>query len=158
MINPITPQGFKALQEELNNLIMFEREKNLADISEARARGDLSENAEYHAAKETQKILEHRIQNLKNILINSSIFNCREYVYLNKVIFGTTVRLLEKESNIEYTYKLVSTAEVSVYDNGISIHSPLGVKLIGMTNGDTILINSDKRTTTFVIQEILFES
>ena len=150
---PITKDGLKKLKKELNNIITVERPRNIKDIEEARAHGDLSENAEYHAAKERQSFLETRMNELEMVINRSEVINI-DNVNTEKVIFGTTVELRNIASNKKLTYQLVGPYESDPDDGKISVTSPVGRVLIGNEEGDEVKIKTPGGLQEFEILEI----
>lgn len=150
---PITRQGLEKLKKELNRIITIDRPRNIRDIEEARAHGDLNENAEYHAAKERQGFLETRINELEMVINRSEVIDI-DNLNTEKVIFGTTVELRNISSNEKKTYQLVGPYE-SDPDNGkISVTSPVGRVLIGNEEGDEVKIKTPGGLQEFEILEI----
>lgn len=153
---PVTPEGYKKIQEELDRFLKVERPKNIQAIAEARAHGDLSENAEYHAAKERQSFIEGRIQDLQGKLAMAEIIDPSK-ISQSMVAFGATVKVLDAEANEEYVFILVGTEEADVKHGKISISSPVGRALLGKEVGDTVTIKAPARTIEYEILEIRFE-
>lgn len=153
---PITPNGFQKLQEELDKLMKTERPKNIEAIAEARAHGDLSENAEYHAAKERQSFIEGRIRELQAKLSLAEVIDPSK-INLSKVAFGAKVKVLDIGADEEYVFILVGPDEADVKSGKISISSPVGKALIGKEIGDTVVVNAPARTMEYEILEIIFE-
>jgi transcription elongation factor GreA len=153
---PLTPDGFKKLQDELDRLVKVDRPRNIQAIAEARAHGDLSENAEYHAAKEQQSFIEGRIQELKAKIAMADVIDPAK-VKQSKAAFGAKVRVLDVEADEEYVFTLVGTEEADVKCGKISLTSPVGRALIGKEVGDTAVIKAPARTIEYEIQEITFE-
>jgi transcription elongation factor GreA len=153
---PLTPDGFKKLQGELDRLVKVDRPRNIQAIAEARAHGDLSENAEYHAAKEQQSFIEGRIQELKAKIAMADVIDPAK-VKQSKAAFGAKVRVLDVEADEEYVFTLVGTEEADVKSGKISLTSPVGRALIGKEVGDTAVIKAPARTIEYEIQEITFE-
>lgn len=153
---PMTPDGYQKLQEELERLLKVERPKNIQAIAEARAHGDLSENAEYHAAKERQSFLEGRIQELQAKLALAEVIDPSK-ISQSRVAFGAKVRVLDVEADEEYLFWLVGPEEADVKQGKISISSPVGRALIGKETGDTAVIKAPARTIEYEIIEISFE-
>ncbi|OGW37552.1 MAG: transcription elongation factor GreA [Nitrospirae bacterium RBG_13_39_12] len=152
----MTPDGYQKLKAELNRLLKVDRPKNIKDISEARGHGDLSENAEYHAAKERQSFIEGRIQDLKTKLALAEVIDPSK-INQSKVAFGATVKVLDIEADEEYVFMLVGTDEADVKNGKISINSPVGRSLLGKEIGDTAIIKAPARTMEYEILEINFE-
>lgn len=153
---PMTPVGYQKLQEELEKLLRVDRPRNIKDISEARAHGDLSENAEYHAAKERQSFIEGRIQDLKTKIALADIIDPSK-ISQNKTAFGAKVKVLDTATDEEKTYMLVGPDEADAKNGKISISSPVGKALLNKEIGDTVTINAPARTMEYEILEISFE-
>jgi transcription elongation factor GreA len=153
---PLTPSGYKKLQGELERLVKVDRPRNIQAIAEARAHGDLSENAEYHAAKEQQSFIEGRIQELKAKIAMAQVIDPAT-IKQSKVAFGAKVKVLDVEADTEYVFILVGTEEADVKEGKISISSPVGRALIGKDVGDTATIKAPARTIEYEILEICFE-
>ena len=153
---PMTPEGHQKLKEELDRLVKVERPKNVKDIAEARAHGDLSENAEYHAAREKQSFLEGRIQELQSSLSLAEIIDPSK-INQSRVAFGAKVRVVDVEAEEEYTFTLVGTEEANVKNGKISITSPVARALIGKEVGDVAVVKAPARTIEYEIVEIIFE-
>ncbi|MEJ2684929.1 MAG: transcription elongation factor GreA [Candidatus Sulfobium sp.] len=153
---PLTPQGYQKLQEELEKLLKVERPRNIQAIAEARAHGDLSENAEYHAAKEKQSFLEGRIQELKSKIALADVIDPSK-IRQTKIAFGATVKVLDVEADEEYVFNLVGPEEADVKNGKISISSPVGRALLGKDIGDTAVIKAPARTIEYEVLEISFE-
>ncbi len=153
---PVTPDGFLKLQEELERLLKVERPKNIQAIAEARAHGDLSENAEYHAAKERQSFLEGRIQELQAKIALAEVIDPSK-INQSRVAFGAKVKVLDVEADEEYIFTLVGVEEADVKHGKISVSSPVGRALLGKEVGDTAVIKAPARTMEYEILEISFE-
>lgn len=153
---PMTPEGHKKLKKELERFMKVERPKNIKAIAEARAHGDLSENAEYHAAKERQSFIEGRIMDLQNKIALAHVIDPSS-ISQDKVAFGATVRVLDMDMNEEKTYTLVGSDESDIKSGRISITSPVGKSLIGKSVGDLVTIKAPSKTIEFEILEIRFE-
>ena len=132
---PMTAEGHAALQTELKNLKSVERPNIIAAIAEARAHGDLSENAEYHAAKEKQSCIEGRISELDDKLARADVIDVSKLTG-GKIRFGATVSLIDVDSEEESSYKIVGDDEANVKEGKISISSPIARALIGKEEGD----------------------
>jgi transcription elongation factor GreA len=154
---PITKQGFEKLRDELDQLKKVERRKVIQAIAEARAHGDLSENAEYHAAKERQSFVEGRIKELGTKMANAEIINV-DQLKSDKVTFGATVVLLEEDGKTKKTYMLVGQDESDLKNGKISVISPVGKALIGHKVGDEVTITTPVKTVSYQILKISFES
>ncbi|NJD56537.1 MAG: transcription elongation factor GreA [Nitrospirae bacterium] len=153
---PLTPTGYKKLQDELERLVKVDRPRNIQAIAEARAHGDLSENAEYHAAKEQQSFIEGRIQELKSKIALAQVIDPAT-IKQSKGAFGATVKVLDVEADVEYIFILVGPEEADVKQGKISISSPVGRALIGKDVGDAVTIKAPARTIEYEILEITFE-
>ena len=153
---PLTPQGYRKLEEELERLLKIDRPRNIQAIAEARAHGDLSENAEYHAAKEQQSFIAGRIQELKAKLAMADVIDPSK-IKQSKVAFGAKVRVLDLGADEEYVFILVGPEEADVRSGKISISSPVGRALIGKDVGDIATIKAPARTIEYEIEEITFE-
>jgi transcription elongation factor GreA len=152
---PITPDGYHRLQEELERLLKVDRPKNIKDISEARAHGDLSENAEYHAAKEKQSFLEGKIQELKTKLALADVIDPSK-ITQNKTAFGAKVKVMDLSTDEEKTFMLVGPDEADAKNGKISISSPVGSSLLNKDIGDVVTIKAPAKTLEYEILEISF--
>lgn len=152
---PITPVGYQKLQEELARLLKVDRPKNIKDISEARAHGDLSENAEYHAAKERQSFIEGRIQELKTKLALADVIDPSK-ISQNKTAFGAKVKVLDISTDEEKTFMLVGPDEADAKNGKISISSPVGKALLNKGIGDVVTIKAPAKTMEYEVLEISF--
>lgn len=153
---PITPDGHKKLKEELERLISVERPAITKAIAEARAHGDLSENAEYHAAKEKQGFIEGRIMELQGKIAHANVIDPSKISH-DKVAFGATVRLADTETGVEKTFCLVGSDEFDVKAGRISINSPVAKSLIGKAIGDIATVRTPAKTIEYKVIEIRFE-
>ena len=153
---PITPEGYQKLQKELYNLLKVDRPKNIKAIAEARSHGDLSENAEYHSAKEKQSFLEGRIHELKNKLALAQIIDPAT-ISQDKIAFGARVKLKDADTGDEKIYTLVGPDETDAKNGKISIISPVGKALIGKLAGDIVSVRTPARIFEYEILEIRFE-
>jgi transcription elongation factor GreA len=151
---PMTREGLGRLREELSRLEREERPANIRAIEEARGHGDLSENAEYHAAKERQYFIDGRINELRSIIGQSEIIEVDENPS-DTVVFGKTVRLYDMNSDEESSYQLLGPYESAPEAGRISVTSPLGRALIGMKVGDEVRVNTPTGIQEFEILEIL---
>ena len=150
---PMTKEGYDKLKAELDHIIKVERPKNIRDIEEARAHGDLSENAEFHAAKEKQGHLDAKKRELQNKLANAQIIDISKLTN-EKVVFGATVTLADTESGDIKTYTLVGQEEADFKKGKISIQSPVGKALISHKVGDVVTIKTPTKTVEYEIQQI----
>ena len=135
--NILTLSGLKELEEELQHLKVVKRKEVAEKIKEARAQGDLSENAEYDAATDEQSDMEKRIEEIEKILKNAEVIDEGE-VDLNKVSIGCTVTLKDLDFDEEVTYKIVGSTEANILKGKISNECPVGIALIGSAIGDTV--------------------
>lgn len=140
---PITPQGFQKLTKELEHLTSTVRPQVIADLAEARSHGDLSENAEYDAAKERQGMVEARIRFLKSRLSQYQIVD-PETLQGERVTFGATVSIIDCETEKEETWQIVGEDEADLKEGRISLTSPIGKALIGKVVGDEVEIRTPK--------------
>ena len=150
---PITREGLEKLRRELHNIVTVERPRNIKAIEEARSHGDLNENAEYHAAKERQSLLEARISELEMAISRSEVIEI-DQGQTEKVIFGKTVELRNIDSDENVTYQLVGPYESDPEDGKISVISPLGKALVGKDEGDTVKVRTPGGIKEFEILEI----
>jgi transcription elongation factor GreA len=154
---PLTPRGQQALREELKHLREVERPKNVRDIEEARAHGDLRENAEFHAAKERQGFIEGRSRDIESILAQAEIIDPAK-LSGSKVVFGATVRLTDTESGDEVTYTIVGDFEADIKGGRIAISAPLARAMIGRERGESVTLRTGKGTREYEIAEVRFEA
>lgn len=140
--HPLTKAGVERLREELASLKKVDRPRIIAAIAEARAHGDLRENAEYHAAKEQQGFIEGRIQHLEYTLSHGQIIDVTKLNPGNKVVFGATVTLADEESGEEITYQIVGDVEADIKHNRIAVSSPISRALIGREVGDVVVVRA----------------
>ena len=153
----MTAQGAEQLREELSRLKSVERPKIIAAIKEAREHGDLKENAEYHAAREQQGFCEGRIQEIEAKLSNSQIIDVTKMENNGKVIFGTTVTILNCDTEEETTYHIVGEDEADIKTGKISIGSPIARGLIGKELDDVVTINTPAGAVEFEIIEVEYK-
>ena len=139
---PITPEGQKRLREEVEFLKNIKRQEIIDAISEARAHGDLKENAEYHAAREQQSLNEGRIQDIESKLADAQIIDVTKIPATGKVVFGATVTIADEDSDDETTYQIVGEDEADLKFGKISVLSPISRALIGKDTGDVASVNS----------------
>ncbi|MFN3700390.1 MAG: transcription elongation factor GreA [Alphaproteobacteria bacterium] len=152
---PVTKQGFAALENELKNLKSVQRPAVIEAIAEARAHGDLSENAEYHAAREQQSFIEGRILELEAVVSKAQIID-PSTLDGKSVKFGATVTLVDEETDEEVTYQIVGDYEADTEKGKISISAPLARGLIGKSEGDTVNINTPKGKKSYEILDVKF--
>ncbi|MBI4822745.1 MAG: transcription elongation factor GreA [Nitrospirae bacterium] len=151
----VTPDGMRKMKEELERLLKVERPKNIKDIAEARSHGDLSENAEYHAAKERQSFIEGRIQELQVKIASAEVIDISK-INQSKAAFGARVKVLDIGANEEYVFTLVGVEEADVKKGKLSITSPVGRALIGKEVGEIVTIKAPARTMEYEILEVSF--
>jgi transcription elongation factor GreA len=154
---PMTTEGAAALKEELNKLKGEERRKITLAIKEAREKGDLKENAEYHAAREQQSFMEGKIKDIESKLSNAEIIDIKNIPNSGKVIFGSTVMLINLNDNKKVSYKLVGEDEADLKKGKISITSPLARSLIGKEQDDVIELKMPNGVFEYEISEIRYE-
>jgi transcription elongation factor GreA len=152
---PMTPSGHVALTEEYRRRTAEDRPRIIAAISEARAHGDLSENAEYHAAKEQQSHNEGRIQELESILALAEIIDVSK-LSGTTVKFGATVTLLDEDTEKKTTYSIVGDAEANATERRISISSPLARAMIGKEEGDSVEVAAPGGSRSYEIVKVKF--
>jgi transcription elongation factor GreA len=153
---PITKEGYSTLMKELKFLKEKERPKIIKEIGEARDHGDISENAEYEAAKDKQGILEARIKDLEHRLSMADIIDPATLAH-DRIAFGARVRLLNVENEEEETYQLVGPDESDVAQKKISVHSPLGQALLGKEIDDSVMVKAPKGEIEYEVLEILYD-
>ncbi|MCI8490304.1 MAG: transcription elongation factor GreA [Lachnospiraceae bacterium] len=151
--NILTYQGLKKLEDELQNLKVVKRKEVAQKIKEAREQGDLSENAEYDAAKDEQRDIETRIEDIEKILKNAEVV-VEEEVELDKISIGCTVHILDCEYNEELEYKIVGSTEANSLKGKISNESPVGRALIGAKVGDTVRVETQVGDLEYKVLEI----
>ena len=151
---PMTVAGEQRLREELNQLKGVERPRVINAIAEAREHGDLKENAEYHAAREQQGFIEGRIQEIESKLSASQVIDVTRMPRTGKVIFGTTVHLVNMETDEEVTYQIVGEDEADIKAGKLSVSSPIARALIGKNEGDVVAIRIPSGTVEYEISEV----
>ena len=153
---PMTTQGKKLLEQELQRLIQKERPQVIQAIEEARGHGDLSENADYDAAKEQQAHLEGRIARLKERLANAQIIDVSQ-IKSDTITFGAYVVLSNEDSDKEVTYQIVGEDEADAKNGKLSIQAPLSKKLIGRTKGDVFELHTPKGEKEYEVVDFYFK-
>ena len=153
---PITVIGLKNLKSELENLKNIQRPKVVEAIAEARSHGDLKENAEYHAAKEQQALIESRIIAVNDLIARANVIDVTKIDNEGKVIFGSTVKVQDLKTNKKITYKLVGQDEADIAKNLIFYKSPIGKALIGKSKGDMANVNTPAGERNFEIQDVQY--
>ena len=154
---PLTARGAEQLRIELEQLKRVERPKIIEAIAEARAHGDLKENAEYHAAREQQGFIEGRIKELEGKLSHAQIIDVTQLPQTGKVVFGTTVDVLDMDKDEEHTFIIVGDDEADIKQGKISVGSPIARGLIGKSEGDTALVDAPGGKREFEILEVRYE-
>ena len=154
---PITKTGFHKLKKELDHLKTVSIPRNIRDIEEARAHGDISENAEYAAAKERQSFLHGKMQDLENNLASSQIIDLKD-LKDDRVVFGSTVLIEDVHTGAEIKYQLVGPFESDISENRISVTSPIGKALIGKVIGDDVTVRAPGGIREFQIVDIRIEN
>ncbi len=154
---PLTERGAMRLRDELKRLKSEDRPRIIKAIAEARAHGDLSENAEYHAAREQQSFAEGRIQELESKLSNAEIIDVSKINAGGKVVFGSTVVLADEESGNEVTYQIVGEDEADIKASRVSVNSPVARALIGKQQGDVAVVKTPIGERQFEIIEVRYE-
>ena len=152
---PMTAEGLARLEEELKHLRSQERPAVIRAIAEARAHGDLSENTEYHAARERQSFIEGRIAELETIIPSSEVIDISK-LSGNQVRFGAKVTVLDEETEQEKTYRIVGQYEADMKDGSISISSPLAKALIGKKVGDSVEVPAPGGARAYEITAVAF--
>ena len=150
---PMTAEGFRALEVELKTLKSEERPAIIAAISEARAHGDLSENAEYHAAKEQQGLNEARVSEIEDKLSRAEVIDPSK-LSGTSIKFGATVSLEDEDTGDKVKYKIVGESESNVRDGKISIGSPIARALIGKSKGDSVEVTTPKGARSYQVLKI----
>nr|WP_320116237.1 transcription elongation factor GreA [uncultured Desulfuromonas sp.] len=153
---PMTPECYARLQEELKTRIKVDRPKVVQDIAEARSHGDLSENAEYDAAKDRQGHIEGRIAELNDKLARAEVIDPKS-INSDKIVFGATVTLFDTDSDAEVIYQIVGEDEADIKKGKISVTSPVGKALIGHTLDDEVRIQVPSGTRIYEVTEIEYK-
>ena len=154
---PMTVRGHELLQDELKRLKSVDRPNVVKAIAEARAHGDLKENAEYHAAKEEQGFIEARIKDIEGKLSHKQVIDASAVDARGKVIFGATVVILDENTDKEMTYKIVGEDEADIKQGMISYTSPIARALIGKDEGDAIEFQAPDGLKTYDILEVRYQ-
>ncbi len=152
---PMTPQGKKKLEDEIKHLKTVERPRVIEAIATARAHGDLSENAEYDAAKEKQSFIEGRIKEIDDKLARAQVIN---YLELNttKIVFGATVELLDVDSDEKKVFQIVGSDESNVHEGRLSIDSPVARQLLNKEAGDTVTVRVPKGQVEYEVLSVKY--
>ena len=152
----MTADGFKKLKGELEQLKNTDRPKVIRDIAEAREHGDLSENAEYHAARERQSFIEGKIAELENKISRAEVIDISA-INSSKVVFGATVKVIDLSNNTNHVYKIVGADEADIEKNLISISAPLSRAMINKSSDDVFEVITPNGTKEYQIKSITFE-
>ncbi|QEQ97968.1 transcription elongation factor GreA [Neptunomonas concharum] len=152
---PMTAAGEQALRAELDRLKSTDRPRVIQAIAEAREHGDLKENAEYHAAREEQGFIEGRIQELEGKLSHAQVIDVKSIPHSGKVIFGTTVVIINCETDESVRYQIVGDDEADIKSGKLSVNSPIARGLIGKSEGDVAGIQTPKGIVEYEIEEVL---
>lgn len=152
---PMTPTGLVTLEDELRRLKLVDRPEVIRAIAEAREHGDLSENAEYHAARERQSFIEGRIVELEDVISRAEVIDISK-LSGDLVRFGATVTLADEDTDEESTYQIVGAHEADIKQGRISVHSPLGKALIGKHLGDTVEVATPKGGKAYEIIDVKY--
>ena len=151
---PLTKEGEISIKEKLSNLKFQERPQISQAIAEARAHGDLKENAEYHAAKELQGLVEAKIAEMENALANAQVIDVKEIPETGRVVFGATVKIYDIDNDNEITYKIVGNLESDPEQGNISIDTPIAKGLVGKFVDDEISIKTPSGNLNYEIIEV----
>jgi transcription elongation factor GreA len=151
---PITKQGEAALSKKLRELKTKDRPEISQAIAEARAHGDLKENAEYHAAKEQQGFIEAKIQEIEHALANAQVIDVKDIPETGRVVFGSTIDLYDVTNDKSITYKIVGNLESNPEAGLISIQTPIAMGLMGKNVGDEVSISTPSGTVDLVIEKV----
>ena len=151
---PITTNGLKNLKSELEHLKNVQRPKIVEAIAEARSHGDLKENAEYHAAKEQQALIESRVIAINDIIARANVIDVTKIENNGKVIFGSTVKVQDLETDNKISYKLVGQDEADIKKKLVFFKSPIGKALIGKNKGEMVKVSTPSGERNFEILEV----
>ena len=153
---PMTKTGAEAMRQTVEHLKTVERRRITKAIEEARKHGDLKENAEYHAAKEEQALVEAKIRDLEHKLAHANIIDVTELPNTSKVVFGVTVHLLHQETNAKIAYQIVGEDEADVNHGKISIASPIARAIIGKEVGDVVEVRTPRGLVEYEIVDVKY--
>ena len=156
-MRPLTLRGAEALRDELRRLKSEDRPNVIKAIAEARSHGDLSENAEYHAAREQQGFIEGRIQELESKLGNAEVIDVTQLPKTGKVVFGTTVELEDEDSGTRVTYQIVGEDEADIKAGRISFASPIARALVGKAEGDQAVVAAPGGQRSYEVIAVRYE-
>ena len=151
---PMTVAGERALREELERLKKVDRPRIVQAIAEAREHGDLKENAEYHAAREQQSFCEGRIKEIEHKLSHAQVIDVTTIPHSGRVIFGTTVDLINVDDDTEVSYRIVGEDEADVKQNRISVSSPIARALVGKSEGDEVVVRAPGGDICYEIDKV----
>lgn len=151
---PMTVHGEKALRDELDDLKTVQRPTVIAAIADAREHGDLKENAEYHAAREQQGFIEGRIQELEGKLGSAQVIDVTQIPHSGKVIFGTTVDIINLDTDDTVSYQIVGEDEADIKNRKISVGSPIARALVGKEEGDVVVVNTPGGAVEYEIDQV----
>ena len=151
---PITVNGLKDLKSELEDLKNVQRPKIVEAIAEARSHGDLKENAEYHAAKEQQGLIEGRVVAINDIIARANVIDVTKIENDGKVIFGSTVKVQDLETDKKISYRLVGQDEADIKKNLVFFRSPIGKAFIGKDKGETVTVTTPSGERNFEILDV----
>jgi transcription elongation factor GreA len=154
---PVTVEGHEQLQTELKQLKSVDRPNVIRAIAEARAHGDLKENAEYHAAKEQQGFIEGRIKEIESKLSNLQVIDVTEVDAKGRIVFGSTVELIEEATGNEIVYKIVGEDEADIKTGKISYTSPIARALIGKNEGDVVNFSAPGGEKAYEVVDVRYE-
>ena len=153
---PITKEGSERLRAELDRLKFVDRPRIIAAIAEARAHGDLSENAEYHAAREQQSFIEGRINQIENRLSNAEVIDVTRLSANGRVVFGSTLELEDQDGGHKVVYQLVGDDEANIKQGLLSVSSPIARALIGKSEGDVVDVTVPGGTRSYEIVSVRY--
>jgi transcription elongation factor GreA len=155
--SPMTSKGAERLRNELKRLKSEDRPRVIQAIAEARAHGDLSENAEYHAAREQQSFIEGRIKDIEAHLSNSEIIDVTSVAVAGRVVFGATLELENQDDGSKIVYQIVGDAEADIKSGLISVLSPIARALVGKSEGDVVDVAAPAGTKSYEIMSVRYE-
>ena len=153
---PITVNGLQDLKTELEDLKNVQRPKIVEAIAEARSHGDLKENAEYHAAKEQQGLIEGRVVAINDIIARANVIDVTKIENDGKVIFGSTVEVQDLETNKKISYRLVGQDEADIKKNLVFFRSPIGKAFIGKNKGEMVTVNTPSGERSFEVLDVKY--
>jgi transcription elongation factor GreA len=154
--SPMTLRGAEMLRAELKRLKSADRPRVIKAIAEARSHGDLSENAEYHAAREQQSFIEGRINDIENRLSNSEVIDVTKLNASGRVVFGSTVEVEDQDAGSKLTYQLVGDDEADIKNGLLSVSSPIARALIGKSEGDVVDVTAPGGTRSYEIVSVRY--